>query len=97
MSLTNTQIGLVIAVVLVVGYLIYSSRCSEGFAPRIIKGNLRNGLPTVTECKNIINNQNHPQYTNCKNKLKNYCAPVNMFGLSNREKYYCTSYRHNFN
>lgn len=32
MSLTNTQIGLIIAVVLVVGYLIYSSKCTEPFS-----------------------------------------------------------------
>ena len=32
MSLTNTQIGLVILVIVAVGYLIYSAKCNENFA-----------------------------------------------------------------
>lgn len=98
MSLTNTQIGLVILVVTVVGYLIYSSKCSEGFARRsgfsVGRRSTNITRPSKDQCKNIINNPIHPQYSYCKNELKKYCN--SRLGKISDEKY-CRNNRNKFN
>lgn len=79
MSLTNTQIGLVIIVVAVLGYLIYTFKCSEGFADTpngsfsfaaVSTSGGTSGTPTKANVlnSNVINNKELLRSTNIESK-----------------------------